>query len=219
LLAKELCKYIFDYRKDAHGLSYPFSLHMLDFYNRCESVRRGLAIRVNLNGRRRGKPLKRLFVLLEMFHASLCASAHYQASLLTRRMRWFNRIRNVLRYRDGPVPLNSDHILSDTELEKGKAKLDWLISIIDRESKNRGDKEMRRTLLSVKKDLMERRDELFAPNALPFCRHKNVVKPVTRTTSSEESEFRKLRRHNRRIKGNSHVDSEVQADGFCNAHT
>ncbi|MGC8563238.1 MAG: hypothetical protein ACP5NO_08660, partial [Thermoplasmata archaeon] len=31
--------------------------------------------------------------------------------------------------------------------------------------------------------------------------------------SSEESEFRKLRRHNRRIKGNSHVDGEVQAEG------
>ncbi len=42
---------------------------------------------------------------------------------------------------------------------------------------------------------------------------KSVVKPVTRTISSEESEFRKLRRHDRRIKGNSHVDSEVQEEG------
>ena len=42
---------------------------------------------------------------------------------------------------------------------------------------------------------------------------KSIVRPVTRTISSEESEFRKLRRHNRRIKGNSHVDSEVQEEG------
>jgi hypothetical protein len=212
-LAMKLCRYIFDYKKDAHGLSYPFSLPILDFYTRCENVRKGLAIRVDVSGRRRGKPLTRLFVLLEMFYASLGASAHYQAVLLTRRRRWFNRIRNALRYRNGPIPLNSKHNLSEMDLERGRIKLDWLISIIDRGSHSSGEKELRRTLLSVKRDLTERRDELFAPNALVTVKGKSVVKPVTRTISSEESEFRKLRRHDRRIKGNSHVDSEVQEEG------
>ena len=196
-LAVKLCRYIFDYKKDAHGLSYPFSLPMLDFYTRCENVRKGLAIRVDLRGRRRGEPLKRLFVMLEMFHASLGASVHHRASLLTRQRRWFNRIRMVLRYRNGPVPLNSKHNLSERELEKGRTKLDWLISLMDREIRPTGERELRRTLLSVKRDLTERRDELFAPNALVTVKGKSVIKPVTRTISSEESEFRKLRRHNR----------------------
>ena len=214
-LAMKLCRYIFDYKKDAHGLSYPFSLPMLDFYTRCENVRKGLAIRVDLSGMRRGEPLKRLFVMLEMFHASLGDSVHYHASLLTRQRRWFNRIRMVLRYRNGPVPLNSKHNVSEMELERGRTKLDWLISLMDGEVRSSGERELRKTLLSVKRDLTDRRDELFAPNALVTVKGKSIVRPVTRTISSEESEFRKLRRHNRRIKGNSHVDSEVQEEGVA----
>ena len=176
-------------------------------------MRKGLAIRVDQSGMWRGKPLKRLFVMLEMFHASLGASVYYHASLLTRQRRWFNRIRMVLRYRNGPVPLNSKHNVSEMELERGRTKLDWLISLIDGEVRSSGEMDLRKTLLSVKRELTDRKDELFAPNALVTVKGKSIVSPVTRTISSEESEFRKLRRHNRRIKGNSHVDSEVQEEG------
>ena len=69
----------------------------------------------------------------------------------------FIRIRNALRYRNGPIPLNSKHNLSEMDLERGRIKLDWLISIIDGGSHSSGEKELRRTLLSVKRDLTERR--------------------------------------------------------------
>ncbi len=133
--------------------------------------------------------------------------------MLAKRREWFNRIRMVLRYRNGPVPLNTENTLSEKELEKGRTKLDWLLSIMEREIHSCRDRELRKKLLSVRNDLIERRDELFAPNALVTVNGEKVIKPITRTISSEESEFRKLRRHNRRIKGNSHVDGEVQAEG------
>lgn len=214
--ALDLCRYIFDYGKDAHGLSYPFSLPALDFYLRCENVREELAFCVDMDGERRGKPLRRLLVLINRLHPSSGPAIEDQAEMLIQRREWFNRIRSVLRYRNGPVPLNTQHKLSENGLEKGKKKLDWLVSRIDRELMEKGkDVKLRRTLRSMRSDLVERRDELFAPNVLVFAKGKARVRSLPRTISTTESEFRKLRRHNRRIKGNAHVDSEVQAEGVA----
>ena len=74
-------------------------------------------------------------------------------------------------------------------------------------------REFHRVLRSIDGDLMERRDELLAPNVIVQSECGLVIRPLPRTISSAETEFRRLRRHSRRITGNAHVDDQVQNDG------
>ena len=68
--ALELCRWLFDYRRDGNAISYPFSLPALDFYVRCEKVRSELLETVDMSGLRRGKALRRLLVLLNRLASS-----------------------------------------------------------------------------------------------------------------------------------------------------
>jgi hypothetical protein len=56
-------------------------------------------------------------------------------------------------------------------------------------------------------------DELFAPNVVVQTGDVPVVRPLPRTISGAETDFRYLRRHGRRITGNAHVDDQVQNEG------
>ena len=143
-------------------------------------------------------------------------SIQSDAEALLERMEWFDRTRRVLRYRNGPIPLSTKHTLSDKELEKGRRRLDWLHSMIGKELDIGGGakrREFHRVLRSIDGDLMERRDELLAPNVIVQSECGRVIRPLPRTISSNETEFRRLRRHSRRITGNAHVDDQFQNDG------
>ncbi len=214
----EQLKWIFDYRKDGKGIAYPFSLPALDFYIRCEKVRCEMMEKADMQGQRRGNAPRRLLVLLNRLHPppKSLDSVYADAETLLERVEWFDRIRRVLRYRNGPIPLSTKHTLSDTELEKGRRRLDWLHSAIGKELDTGGGakrREFHRVLHSIDSDLMERRDELFAPNVIVQSECGQVIRPLPRTISSAETEFRQLRRHSRRITGNAHVDGQVQDEG------
>ncbi len=216
--ALELCRWIFKYRKDGTGMGYPFSLPALDFYMRCEKVRRELLETVDMGGPRRGKTLRRLLVLLNRLHPppATLRSIDRDAKALIERVEWFDRIRRVLRYRNGPVPLSTKHKLSETAVEKGRRRLNWLRSVIAIELKSGGDarsRELHRTLRSIGGDLADRMDELFAPNVVVQTEDGPAVRPLPRTISGAETDFRHLRRHSRRITGNAHVDDQVQNEG------
>ena len=212
----ERCRWIFSYKKDGKGMPYPFSLPALDFYRRCEKVRSELLKRADMKGPRRGNSPRRLLVLLNRLHPppAKLASIQSDADALMERWAWFERIRRVLRYRNGPVPLSTRYTLSEKALEKGRSRLDWLRSSIAVELKSGGKrKEFHRVLRSIDSDLAERRDELLAPNVIVNTEKGPVVRPLPRTISAAEMEFRRLRRHNRRITGNAHVDDQVQSEG------
>ncbi len=214
----EQLKWIFEYRKDGKGMAYPFSLPALDFYIRCEKVRCGMMEKADMQGQRRGNAPGRLLVLLNRLHPppKSIGSIQSDAEALLERMEWFDRTRRVLRYRNGPIPLSTKHTLSDKELEKGRRRLDWLHSMIGKELDIGGGakrREFHRVLRSIDGDLMERRDELLAPNVIVQSECGRVIRPLPRTISSAETEFRRLRRHSRRITGNAQVDDQVQNDG------
>ena len=72
---------------------------------------------------------------------------------------------------------------------------------------------LRKALGKVAKMITERRGNLFAPNVLLNVNGKETVRKLPRTNTPEESEFRKVRRHSRRIRGNSDVERQFQRDG------
>ena len=216
--ALELCRWIFEYRRDGKGISYPFSLPALDFHVRCGKVRSELLETLDMSGLRRGRAPRRLLVLLNRLHPppATLRSIDADAEALLERVEWFERTRRVLRYRNGPVPLSTRHTLSDSALEKGRRRVDWLRSRIAGERKSGGDgrhREFHRTLRSIDSDLAERREELFAPNVIVEIDCKPAVRALPGTISAAEIEFRMIRRHGRRITGNAHVDLQVMNEG------
>jgi len=72
---------------------------------------------------------------------------------------------------------------------------------------------LRRALGKVAKMITERRGNLFAPNVLLNVNGKETVRKLPRTNTPEESGFRKVRRHSRRIRENSDIERQFQRDG------
>jgi len=76
-----------------------------------------------------------------------------------------------------------------------------------------GDRTFKRVLCGISKMVTERRDELLAPNVAVEVNGTQMVKQLPRTNNTDEQDFRQLRRHSRRIRGDSDVERVVQKDG------
>jgi hypothetical protein len=141
---------------------------------------------------------------------------HSEYLKLKTRWKWFNRIRKTLRYRNGPVPLNTKGFLSNTELEKGRDTMDELqtnITNFIKTGNSGGDRTLKRVLHGISEMLTKRRDELLAPNITIEINGTRKIKQLPRTNNTTEQDFRSLRRHSRRIRGDSDVERSVQRDG------
>jgi len=202
--------------KEAKGRPYPFSLSAVTFWRRCEETREALKARLRRAGRRaKGKPYRKLEEILDRLLTP--SPRHFRLAREVRRLEarwvWFERLRKALKYRNGPVPLATTGHLSERQLERGRQRLDWLLRMLEREAAQKGggpdERELRRALGRLRLDLMKRRGELLAPNV----KVGNRVRPVPRTTALAEGEFRKLRRHGRRVKGCAEVEGPVQREG------
>ena len=202
--------------KEAKGRPYPFSLSAVAFWRRCEEVRADLKARLHRAGRRAtGAPYRQLEEVLDR----LLAPSPRQHGLarevrrLEARWTWFERLRKALKFRNGPVPLATTGHLSERSLEHGRRRLDWLLGKLRAEEEQKGgghdERELRRALGRLREDLERRRGELLAPNV----KVRGRVRPVPRTTALAEGEFRKLRRHGRRVKGVAEVEGPVQREG------
>ena len=218
--ALELLEYVMAYRKDGNGIAYPFSLPAVDFYKRCEKVR--LEVRKIILDRAKKNTnspcLSRLENALNLLQPppAVRGRIHSEYLKLKARWKWFERIRKVLRYRNGPVPLNTRGTLSDKELEKGHKKLDELqtqITIFINQGDSENDRTLKRVLRGISEMLSERKDELFAPNITVEINGTHKIKQLPRTNNTVEQDFRSLRRHSRRIRGDSDVERSVQRDG------
>lgn len=219
--AAELIDYVLQFPKDGNGLGYPFSLPAVDFYQRCDETRG--RVRTTILDRAQGNRCSPLLVRLEEILNLLnpppvvLGRIRVQFLSLNERWRWFERIRRALRYRNGPIPLSTDTKLSEKELEKGRQKLDQvrehIRQFVDSGAVDKQSCELRKALRKVAKRIDERRDELFAPNISVKTGDRLVTRRVPRTNTPIEKDFRYLRRHGRRIQGNSDVEQMVQREG------
>lgn len=218
--ALELLEHILTYKSDGNGLAYPFSLPMRDFYRRCEKVRPEVYrfIHERADKHMCSPCLSRLGSALKLLGPPPAVNGRIQSEYLKleTRWNWFEAIRNALRYKNGPIPLNTQGHLSDTELEKGRVKIDELQTRIDifiKKGDRKNDRTLKRTLSEISKQITERRLELFAPNITVTTNGKDEVRKLPRTNNTIEQDFRSIRRHKRRIHGNSNVERSVQRDG------
>jgi hypothetical protein len=200
--ALDAVEYILDYRKDARGLPYPFSMPDMDFYQRCSDV----------------EPTIRDAILERASRNTVSPRlARLQNYINRERWHWFRRIRVALRYRNGPIPLSTNVSLSDGDLEKGRRRLDWVMGKIGEFERRIGlephEMARRKALRKVGNMILDYRENLFAPNVLVKSNGIDIVRKLPRTNTPEEYEFRKARRHSRRIRGNSNVERQFQRDG------
>jgi hypothetical protein len=210
-----------EYEKDGNGLPYPFSLPAVDFYQRCHEAgeRTRNAIRARANRNMSSKLLCRLEGILDRLNPPPAVLGRLKTDFdaLCERWTWFQRIRVALRYRNGPIPLSTTIRLSDKDLEKGRRKLDRILAKIAAFHANAGKDHhgqgLGRALKKVADMIIERRDNLFAPNVLVIADGKPTVKTLPRTNTPEEWEFREARRHGRRIRGNANIEPQFQRDG------
>ena len=202
------------YRKAGKGLAYPFFLAEVEFYRRCEKVWGEVRKVLRRPGRRAtGAPFRKLEEILGRLFLPRPGQKQLAETCtkLEERWVWFERLRRVLRFRNGPIPLDTERRMNERELEKGRRKLDWYATKVD--GIPRSERLLRRDLAKVVRDLKERRVELFAPNVVVKVRGRSVIHPVPRTTAWAEGKFRRLRRHGRRIRGNAEVEALVQREG------
>ena len=188
----------------------------MTFWRRCEEVRLELKARLHRAGRRAtGAPYRKLEEILDRLLAPSPRqhALEREARRLEARWVWFERLRKALKFRNGPVPLATTGHLSERALEHGRRRLDWLLGKLREEEARKGgdraERELRRALGRLREDLERRRGELLAPNVKVGDR----VRPVPRTTALAEGEFRKLRRHGRRVRGCAEVEGPVQREG------
>jgi hypothetical protein len=220
-LTLAVTEHVLAYEKDGKGLAYPFSLPMVDFYRRCleAGVKTRNAILARAKRNISSPFLSRLEDILRLLKPPPIVLGRLQTDFeaLCVRWTWFQRIRTALRYRNGPIPLSTKVSLSDKDLEKGRIKLDRILAKIDAfEIKGGWDhhgRGLRKALRKVAKMITERRGNLFAPNVLVSVNGKEIVRKFPRTNTPEECEFRKARRHSRRIRGNSDIERQFQRDG------
>ncbi|HLF07351.1 MAG TPA: transposase [Thermoplasmata archaeon] len=220
-LALELVEHILSYEREGKGLAYPLSLPAVSFYRRCEEtgarVRKAILARAQEN--KQSVFLSSLEDALRLLKPPPIVLGRLNAEFLAleERWRWFERVRRALRYRNGPIPLSTQVRLSEKDLEKGRRKLDWVRMKIEEFDESGGveyhDRELRKALRKVGTYIDKHHDSLFAPNVEVGAGRMKTVKRLPRTNASVEMDFRRLRRHGRRIRGNADVEPQVQRDG------
>ncbi|GAI23350.1 unnamed protein product [marine sediment metagenome] len=75
------------------------------------------------------------------------------------------------------------------------------------------NRSLKRTLRGISELITERRDELFVPNVVVEVNGRCKIKRLLRTNNILEQDFRSMRRHARRIRGDMDVERTVQKDG------
>ena len=219
-MAVEFLTYLLEYKKDGNGVAYPFSLSAVDFYRRCEEIQprvcRMILERAKDNSC--SPCFSRLRDALDLLRPPPAVNGriHTEYLKIMERWKWFERVRCALRYRNGPVPLDTEGCLSDKELENGRRMIDIFqkrIALFVAQGNVGGDRSLKQVLKGISKLLAERREELFVPNVIVESDGGQQVRRLPRTNNVLEQDFRKIRRHARRIRGDGDVERMVQKDG------
>ena len=94
-------------------------------------------------------------------------------------------------------------------IDKLQDKIDEFVN----QDKACNDRSLKRTLDGISELITRRRDELFVPNVVVNVNGRQKIKQLPRTNNLLEQDFRSIRRHARRIRGDSDVERSVQKDG------
>lgn len=218
---EQLVRHVLAYRRDGEGLGVPFSLPAVSFYERCLEAEGTLRewIMEAAGENVHDVHACRFEDILRRLHPPPAERGKIQAGYdrLKVRQSWFLAVREALRYRNGPVPLSTLASLDDEELERARAGLAVLLERMDRAiegpAEEGSDKGLRRALAGVRRLIVENEPFLLAPNVRigeGVC-ERTVQLP--RTNNALEQAFRAMRRHYRRIQGNSDVEGRVQREG------
>ena len=204
----------------AKGRVYPFYLSALEFYRVSVKVEAELKAVLSRPGRRaKGRPYRKLEEILTRLSLDSKSRARLARDfpLLWQKWLWFERIRKVLGYRNGPVPLSPEGKLSARGLERGRRRLDWLLKKLRQEAgeKSRSPlvREFHGQLSKIAEKLETHREELFAPNVVVRVNGKSVVRALHRSNGAAERKFHGLRHSCRRITGDDGREGQVQREG------
>ncbi|MGI0067375.1 MAG: hypothetical protein ACREB9_02995 [Thermoplasmata archaeon] len=204
----------------AKGRVYPFYLSALELYRVSRKVEGELKAVLSRPGRRaRGRPYWRLEEILARLSTGPASRARLakEFPILWEKWLWFERVRKVLGFRNGPVPLSPDGTLSEKGLERGRRRLDWLLGKLREEAgeKSRSPvvREFHGQLGTIADKLEEHREELFAPNVVVRVNGKRKVRALHRSNGAAERKFHGLRHRCRRITGDDGREGQVQREG------
>lgn len=200
------------------GLGYPFELRILRFYERCLAIEKPVHDLV----RHCAKHYVLLKVLCEV-HSTLRllhpppavrGKLHQDAKRLLNREKWFKEARKALRWRNGPVPLSTQIKWDDKQLKKTRGEIDKFLAKVKSEQKNKqNSKPLIRGLRIIEDRFTKYQDNLLVPNIrLDTVNGKKIIR-LDRTNNGIEQDFRAIRRHARRLRGDKNVEGIIQREG------
>ncbi len=201
------------------GLGYPFDLSKLRFYERCLKAEKRVEKLVEscIKAWNRVAIAYDVHDVLKRLHKSSYGLAKY-AGILQEREVWFEKARQALRWKNGPIPLSTKVRWSNGELKAARKGIDTFLEEI---SSNRKEElafkgkgtHLLRAFGTIEQMFTENLERLLAPNVeVQTPKGKRVIK-LERTNNGVEQDFRSIRRHGRRLKGNKDVEDLVQKEG------
>ena len=179
--------------------------HVEQLVERCINAWNRVAIAYDVHG------------VLKRLHKSSYRLAKY-AEILQEREVWFKKARLALRWKNGPIPLSTKVRWSDGELKAARKGIDAFLEEISSNRKEglafKGKRShLLRAFGTIEQTFTENRERLLAPNVeVQTPKGKRVIK-LERTNNGVEQDFRAIRRHGRRLKGNKDVEDLVQKEG------
>lgn len=211
-----LLEYVLNYKGE--GLGYPFELQVLCFYEKCLEIEKpvhDLVMRCadkNLYV----KNLCDIKQTLCLLHPSsqVKGTIRKDADRLQDRKKWFDEARAALRWRNGPVPLSTRITWDDTGLQKARMGIDVFLSTLKTEKENKNNSvSLRRGLKMIEDRFIKYEKNLLVPNIRIDTEDGGKVVELERTNNGIEKDFRRCRRHIRRLQGNSDVEEVIRREG------
>lgn len=201
------------------GLGYPFDLGKLQFYERCLKAEKRVEKLVErcINAWNRVAIAYDVHGVLKRLHKSSYRLAKY-AEILQEREVWFKKARQALRWKNGPIPLSTKVRWDDRQLKAARNGIDTFLEEISSNQREELAFKCKRSHLlrafgTIEQMFIENRERLLAPNVeVQTPRGKRVIK-LERTNNGVEQDFRSIRRHGRRLKGNKDVEELIQKEG------
>ena len=201
------------------GLGYPFDLGKLRFYERCLKAEKRVEKLVErcMNAWNRVAIAYDVHGVLKRLHKSSYRLAKY-AEILQEREVWFKKARQALRWKNGPIPLSTKVRWDDRQLKAARKGIDTFLEEISLNQREelafKGKRShLLRAFGTIEQMFIENRERLLAPNVeVQTPKGKRVIK-LERTNNGVEQDFRSIRRHGRRLKGNKDVEELIQKEG------
>ena len=212
----ELLEYVLNY--SGEGLCYPFELRVLRFYEKCIEIEKPVQDLVKKCAKEYIylKNLCDVQKTLRLLHPppKVRGKLDKDAERLRNREKWFNKARDALRWRNGPVPLSTQIQWSDKDLQIARKGINDFLSELKSEQENKDNsKSLIRGLGIIEDRFTKYQDNLLVPNIKIETSKGEKIIELERTNNSVETDFRACRRHARRLRGDKNVEGIIQREG------